>query len=292
MTDSTPALKDTALKDTALKDTALKDWRFSIDGEGIAWAVFDREGESANSLGRRPIQELFAIVERVEAEARAKNVKGLVIISGKEKGFIVGADIREFELLETEQQVIDGIRPVNAMLDRIERLPIPVVAAWHGVCVGGGLELVLACHYRIATRDDATRTKPTPLHGTETPFGFYHLKGRNAVYAVYRQSDDAENDTVAAFVGLAGPQGGDGAVGFEIVADRLAEPAGAVAVHHPHLAAGAEHGAVDEALERFEGRLDPLADQVDFGRHLRLFGLIEGTGYRSPRGRVRRTFGG
>ncbi len=135
----------------------LKDWRLSVDGEGIAWAVFDREGESANSLGRRPIEELAQIVEQVEADARAKTVVGLVIMSGKEKNFIVGADIREFEAFTTEQQVIDSLHPVNAMLDRIERLPVPVVAAIHGACVGGGLELILACHYRIATRDDATR---------------------------------------------------------------------------------------------------------------------------------------
>ena len=129
--------------------TQLKDWRFSVDGEGIAWAIFDREGESANALGRRPIEELQAIVEKVEAEARAKNVRGLVLMSGKERTFIVGADIREFENFTSEQQVIDSLRPVNAMLDRIERLPVPVVAAIHGVCVGGGLELILACHYRI-----------------------------------------------------------------------------------------------------------------------------------------------
>ena len=140
-----------------LKASQLKDWRFSIDGEGIAWATFDREGESANSLGRRPIEELDAIIERVEAEARAKTVRGLVIMSGKERGFIVGADIREFETFQNEQDVISALKPVNALLDRIEKLPIPVVAAIHGVCVGGGLELILACHYRIATRDDSTR---------------------------------------------------------------------------------------------------------------------------------------
>ena len=104
-----------------LKGSQLKDWRFSIDGEGIAWATFDREGESANSPGRRPIEELDAIIERVEAEARAKSVRGLVIMSGKERGYIVGADIREFETFETEQQVIDSLKPVNALLDRIEK---------------------------------------------------------------------------------------------------------------------------------------------------------------------------
>jgi 3-hydroxyacyl-CoA dehydrogenase/enoyl-CoA hydratase/3-hydroxybutyryl-CoA epimerase len=137
--------------------TALKDWRFSLDMEGIAWAVFDREGESVNALGRRPLEELGQIVERVEAGARDKSVRGLVIISGKDKGFIVGADVREFEQITSESQVIEAVSTVNAMLDRIERLPIPVVAAIHGVCLGGGLELALACHYRIATRDDATR---------------------------------------------------------------------------------------------------------------------------------------
>ena len=135
----------------------LKDWKFSIDQEGIAWAVFDREGESANSLGRRPIEELGQIIAYIEKAAADKKVVGLALMSGKEKGYIVGADIREFDQLDTEAKVIEGIGPVNAMLDRLEKLPVPVVAAIHGVCVGGGLELILACHYRIATRDDATR---------------------------------------------------------------------------------------------------------------------------------------
>lgn len=136
---------------------ALKDWRFTIDSGGIAWATFDREGESQNSLGRRPLEELMAIVERVEQGARDTSIRGLVFQSGKEKGFIVGADVREFEQITTEQQVLDSVTMVDRMLDRIEALPIPVVACIHGFCLGGGLELALACHWRIATRDDATR---------------------------------------------------------------------------------------------------------------------------------------
>ena len=135
----------------------LRDWRFSIDGQGIAWAVFDREGESQNSLGRRALEELAAIVERTEQGARDKSIRGLVFISGKEKGFIVGADVREFDQAQTEQQVAEAVTLVNGYLDRIERLPIPVVCCIHGFCLGGGLELALACHWRIATRDDATR---------------------------------------------------------------------------------------------------------------------------------------
>ena len=136
---------------------SLKDWRFEVDFEGIAWAIFDRENESANALGKRPLEELSQIVERVEAGARNGTIRGLALLSGKPRSFIVGADVREFASIETEAQVLESLRPVNALLDRIEAMPVPVVAAIHGACVGGGLELILACHYRIATRDDATR---------------------------------------------------------------------------------------------------------------------------------------
>ncbi|MFM9940360.1 MAG: 3-hydroxyacyl-CoA dehydrogenase NAD-binding domain-containing protein [Hyphomicrobiaceae bacterium] len=136
---------------------SLKDWRFTIDTQGIATAIFDREGQSQNALGRRPLEELMAIVERVEAGAKDKSIRGLILLSGKEKGFIVGADVREFEQFNTEAEVTAAITPVLAMLDRIEAMPVPVVCGIHGFCLGGGLELALACHWRIATRDDATR---------------------------------------------------------------------------------------------------------------------------------------
>src|SRR5262245_35124527 len=136
---------------------ALKDWRYSVDMQGIAWAVFDREGESQNSFSRRALEELGAIVESVERGARERTIGGLVFISGKEKGFIVGADVREFEQLTDERQVVESVTLVNAYLDRIERMPVPVVCCIHGFCLGGGLELALACHWRIATRDEDTR---------------------------------------------------------------------------------------------------------------------------------------
>ena len=136
--------------------SSLHDWRFSIDKQGIAWATLDREGESQNSLNRRVLEALGTIVERTEAGARDKSIKGLVLQSGKDKGCIVGADVREFETIQTEQQLIDNVSTVNEMLDRLEKLPVPVVCCIHGFCLGGGLELALACHWRIATRDDAT----------------------------------------------------------------------------------------------------------------------------------------
>ena len=93
----------------------------------------------------------------MEEGARDKSIRGLVIISAKERGFIVGADIREFADFTTESDVIEKLRHVTALFDRIERLPVPVVCAINGFCLGGGLELALACHYRIATRDSGTK---------------------------------------------------------------------------------------------------------------------------------------
>lgn len=136
---------------------SLQDWRLTLDFEGIAWALIDREGERMNSLGRRPTEELGEIVKWVEAAAKAFEVKGLVIMSGKSTGFLVGADIREFSRFGTEQQVKDIVHETLALFDRLDKLPVPVVAAIHGYCLGGGLELALACDWRIADREDDTR---------------------------------------------------------------------------------------------------------------------------------------
>ena len=135
----------------------LHDWRFSIDFEGIAWAIFDREGESMNSLGRRPTEELGEIVKTVEDASIRGEVKGLVLMSAKESSFIAGADIREFEDFNTEAKVKEVVGQTLELIDRLDRLPVIVVAAIHGYCLGGGLELALACDYRIADREEGTR---------------------------------------------------------------------------------------------------------------------------------------
>ncbi len=146
-----------AVAKSASDTSQLKDWRFTVDFEGLAWAVFDREGEAMNSLGRRATEELGIIVSAVENGSSAGNIRGLVIMSGKEDNFIAGADIREFDNLTSEAEVEAAVKAVLALFDRIERMKVPVVAAIHGFCLGGGLELALACHYRIGDREDGTR---------------------------------------------------------------------------------------------------------------------------------------
>jgi len=134
----------------------LQDWTFKVDFEGIAWAVIDRKGESMNALGRRATEELGEIVKAIE-DAPAGEIKGLVLMSGKESSFVAGADIREFQDFDTEDKIKDVVAQTLELLDRIDKLPVPVVAAIHGYCLGGGLELALACDWRIADREEGTR---------------------------------------------------------------------------------------------------------------------------------------
>ena len=138
-----------------LKD--LKNWRFEIDFEGIGWAVFDCPGQSMNTLGRQSIEELDKIVAHMEAAAGDRDVRGLVIMSAKESNFIAGADIKEFESFTDERDVAEALTQVTDLFSRIEKMRVPVVAAIHGFCLGGGMELAMACHYRIADREDGTR---------------------------------------------------------------------------------------------------------------------------------------
>jgi 3-hydroxyacyl-CoA dehydrogenase / enoyl-CoA hydratase / 3-hydroxybutyryl-CoA epimerase len=135
----------------------LKDWRYKVDAEGIAWATFDRHKESMNTLGRRPTEELSQIVDAAEKSASLGDIVGIVFISGKSNNWVAGADIREFEKMSSERDVRNFVEPAIDLLNRIENLRVPAIAAIHGYCLGGGLEFALACHYRIATREDVTR---------------------------------------------------------------------------------------------------------------------------------------
>jgi 3-hydroxyacyl-CoA dehydrogenase/enoyl-CoA hydratase/3-hydroxybutyryl-CoA epimerase len=116
--------------------------------DGIAVITFDLPNESVNKLSRAVKDEFVALLSRMEQDT---SVHGAVLISGKPDVWIAGADIEEFLQLKTATDAERLSRDGQMLLDSVERLRIPVVAAIHGACLGGGLETALACRYRIAT---------------------------------------------------------------------------------------------------------------------------------------------
>jgi 3-hydroxyacyl-CoA dehydrogenase/enoyl-CoA hydratase/3-hydroxybutyryl-CoA epimerase len=149
-------------------------FKLTRDSDGIAWLLFDREGGSANTLSADVIGELDTVLAALENQRPA----GLVIRSAKKSGFIAGADVNEFRGATDPRTVETGIGRGHAVIDRLEALKIPSVAVIHGFCLGGGLEVALACHSRIAI-DGARFGFPEVLLGLHPGFGgtarFTHL---------------------------------------------------------------------------------------------------------------------
>jgi 3-hydroxyacyl-CoA dehydrogenase / enoyl-CoA hydratase / 3-hydroxybutyryl-CoA epimerase len=122
--------------------------------DSISVITFDLPGEPVNKLSAAVKVEFEALLIRLRDDA---DVRAAVIISGKPDTFIAGADIEEFTALTTQTEAERLSFEGQEMVSRVETLPKPVVAAIHGACLGGGLELALACHYRVATDHHKTQ---------------------------------------------------------------------------------------------------------------------------------------
>ena len=121
-------------------------WQLREDDEKIVWLSLDRAGESTNTLGEEVLAELRAILVSLQVQVP----RGVVLQSAKSSGFIAGADIREFENFQQAHIVSAKIRQGHEVLAMLESLSCPTVAAVSGFCLGGGLELAMACDYIIA----------------------------------------------------------------------------------------------------------------------------------------------
>ncbi|HEU5136299.1 MAG TPA: 3-hydroxyacyl-CoA dehydrogenase NAD-binding domain-containing protein [Steroidobacteraceae bacterium] len=126
-------------------------WALERDADGIAWLSFDKPGSSTNVLSRDTLAELDVHLKSFDAAPP----RGVVIRSAKKSGFIAGADVREFTQLTSPEQAFELVRAAQGILDHLESLPCPTVAIIHGFALGGGLELALACRYRVGVRSDS-----------------------------------------------------------------------------------------------------------------------------------------
>ncbi len=130
-----------------------KSFNLSIDSNGIATLAFNLENEKVNKLSAAVLLELEEILEGISDN---KNIHLLLIKSDKKDIFIAGADIAEIRSIKSESDAYKKVLQGQEILTQIADLKIPTIALINGVCLGGGLELALACSYRVAVDNKKT----------------------------------------------------------------------------------------------------------------------------------------
>jgi 3-hydroxyacyl-CoA dehydrogenase/enoyl-CoA hydratase/3-hydroxybutyryl-CoA epimerase len=143
-------------------------WALQIDADRIAWLTCDMADASTNVLSAAVVRELAAKLTEV-AELRPI---GMIVQSGKRNGFIAGADIKEFLRIRSPAEGYELVRAGQSVMQQLEDLPFPTVAAVRGFALGGGLELALACTYRVGADEAALSLGlPEVLLGIHPGFG-------------------------------------------------------------------------------------------------------------------------
>ena len=137
-----------------------KHWRWEKDREGLVWLTFDKQGESANTFSRQALEELRSSLRAVAAA----NPRGMIICSAKD-GFIAGADVEEFTRFKSPQEAMAFVKLGWDVFQELSELPFPTTAMVNGFCMGGGVELALACRYRVALDDKARFALPEVMLG-------------------------------------------------------------------------------------------------------------------------------
>ena len=122
--------------------------------QNVARIIFDLENEKVNKLSFEILKEFDEKLNIIKDDS---SIKALVIDSAKKDIFIAGADIKEIEKLKDEKEVYDSLMEVHQIFNKLENLTIPTIAYINGACMGGGLELALACKYRVITTNPKTK---------------------------------------------------------------------------------------------------------------------------------------
>jgi 3-hydroxyacyl-CoA dehydrogenase/enoyl-CoA hydratase/3-hydroxybutyryl-CoA epimerase len=131
-----------------------KAFSLKIDEQNIAWLAIDVPNEKMNTLQAAFADEMTEIFAQLKDSS---GVKGLIVHSLKPDNFVAGADVRRLEACKSAAEAESLASQGQTLFQELSDLPYPVVAAIHGPCLGGGLELALACDYRVCTDADATR---------------------------------------------------------------------------------------------------------------------------------------
>jgi 3-hydroxyacyl-CoA dehydrogenase/enoyl-CoA hydratase/3-hydroxybutyryl-CoA epimerase len=146
----------------------MSNWTLQVDADRVAWLSADLAGSSANVLSGDMVRELAAKL----TEIAALRPIGMIVQSGKASGFFAGADIKEFVQIRSPAEGYALVRAGQSVMQQLEELPCPTVAAIRGFALGGGLELALACTYRVGADDAALSLGlPEVLLGIHPGFG-------------------------------------------------------------------------------------------------------------------------
>jgi len=131
----------------------MKYLNFEKTKDGIAVVTIDCPGAKVNSISSGLMNEVKIVLDDIEKE---NSVKGVVLLSAKEDNFVAGADLFELGRMKTSDEITSYMSKGHDILNRIEDMKIPVVVCINGTCLGGGLEIALACHYRMAVNSPST----------------------------------------------------------------------------------------------------------------------------------------
>ena len=130
-----------------------KNWTIERDTNKIVWLHFNKADASTNVLSSEVLIELNQALDEINHDLP----KGVVFVSDKSNGFIAGADISEFTTIKDHAEALAFLRRGHDVMNKIEDMKCPTVAMIKGFCLGGGMELALACRYRVMCDDHATR---------------------------------------------------------------------------------------------------------------------------------------